>query len=303
MFEKEVGFLCLQRSFKSKRKFKGDFSLIDNGCDYCITRFTNMNDYHHVLTLGPWLIGDNYLTIHRWVPNFVPDEAPICFLTAWIHILNFSIKDFDLEFLETIDSKVGRVIGIGQTTANVDRGRFSRLKCGSWKPLLSKPRLRGWVWRIQYESIKFICFKCGKLGHREDSCSIYPTEENRGSADHDKGPQIDPTKATLMHRPECTEEFGPWMLVKKLIHKKNPKTNSIGTKEKNTPFHNPPTLGTSRTRPSNTMWQERERTRNKEQNLLQVKVPYLVDLNMLFWRPYLRILHTIIIKAWPWWKM
>jgi len=60
---------------------EGDFSLIDVGYDY-ITGFTNMEDYHHVLTQGPWLIGDNYLNIRKWVPNFVPDEEPIHVLTA-----------------------------------------------------------------------------------------------------------------------------------------------------------------------------------------------------------------------------
>ncbi|KAJ8438512.1 hypothetical protein Cgig2_032167 [Carnegiea gigantea] len=47
-------------------------------------------------------------------------------------------------------------------------------------------------------------------------------------------------------------EFSPWMLVKKLIRKQNPRTNSTGTKEKNTPSHNPPTPGTTGTRPTNT---------------------------------------------------
>jgi len=61
------------------------------GCDYYITRFTNIEDYHHVLTEGPWLIGDNYLIIRQWVPNFVPDEEPIRFLMAWIRIPNISV--------------------------------------------------------------------------------------------------------------------------------------------------------------------------------------------------------------------
>ena len=43
---------------------QGDFSLIDIGYEYYITRFTNMDDYHHL----------------------VPDKAPTSFFTAWIRI-------------------------------------------------------------------------------------------------------------------------------------------------------------------------------------------------------------------------
>jgi len=63
MFEKGIGFMQLQKRLKAKWSLKGDFSLIDIGCDYFVTQFTNMKDYHHVLNQGPWLIDDNYLTI------------------------------------------------------------------------------------------------------------------------------------------------------------------------------------------------------------------------------------------------
>jgi len=53
MFQKGVGFLRLQRSLTAKWKLKGDFSLIDIGCDYYVTRFTNLDDNRHVLTRGP----------------------------------------------------------------------------------------------------------------------------------------------------------------------------------------------------------------------------------------------------------
>ena len=81
-----------------------------------------MDDYQHVLTQGPWLIDDNYLTIRKWVPNFIPDEAPIKFLTAWVRIPNISVEYFDHDFLDIIGQKIRKVVGIDQTTANVERG-------------------------------------------------------------------------------------------------------------------------------------------------------------------------------------
>ena len=40
------------------------------------------------------------------------------------------------------------------------------------KPLLSKFRLNGRVWGIQYEGLKMICFKCGRQGHKEENCGV-----------------------------------------------------------------------------------------------------------------------------------
>jgi len=65
-----------------KWALKGDLSKIDIGHDYYVTRFTNLEDYDHVVTNGPWMIGDNYLVIREWVPNFVPEEDTITKLTA-----------------------------------------------------------------------------------------------------------------------------------------------------------------------------------------------------------------------------
>ena len=77
MFDKGIGYLQLKRRLKTKCALRGDFSLIDIGCDYHVIRFTNMEDYDHVMTNGPWMIGDNYLVIREWVPNFVPEEDNI----------------------------------------------------------------------------------------------------------------------------------------------------------------------------------------------------------------------------------
>lgn len=82
MFAGNVGYMGLMRKLKKKWELKGDLALTDIGHIYFIARFTNESDYNFVLTQGPWLIDDNYLTIRKWVPNFIPDEAPIKVLTA-----------------------------------------------------------------------------------------------------------------------------------------------------------------------------------------------------------------------------
>jgi len=99
MFDKGIRYLKLKRRLKTKWALKGDFSLIDIGCDYYVTRFTNMEDYDHVILNGPWMIGDNYLVFREWVPNFVPEEDTITKLTAWVRIPKLSVEYFNKNFL------------------------------------------------------------------------------------------------------------------------------------------------------------------------------------------------------------
>lgn len=79
------------------------------------------------MTQGPWLINDSYLTIRKWITNFIPDESPIQFLTAWVRIPNLALEYFDEGFLNKIGSKIGKVLRVDKTTANAERGQFTRI--------------------------------------------------------------------------------------------------------------------------------------------------------------------------------
>ena len=218
MFDKGIGYLQLKRRLKAKWALRGDFSLIDIGCDYYVTRFTNMEDYDHVMTNGPWMIGDNYLVIREWVPNFVPEEDKITKLTAWVRIPRISVEYFNKQFLlYKIGQKIGRVLKIDSTTESVARGQYTRMciEVDLTKPLLSKFRLNGRVWGIQYEGLKMICFQCGRQGHKEEACTL--NKDN---------PMAEEPHHTIQHPAKespvvQTANYGSWMLVKKPARRNN----------------------------------------------------------------------------------
>lgn len=92
MFESKIGYMSLMKRLKKKWELSGGLVLTDVGHEYFIARFSNVGDYNHVLTQGPWMFDDNYLTIRKWIPNFVPDNAPMRFLTAWVRIPHLSVE-------------------------------------------------------------------------------------------------------------------------------------------------------------------------------------------------------------------
>lgn len=123
------------------------------------------------------------------------------------------IEYFDKDFLAKVGSKIGKVIRIDQNTATAERGQFTRLsvELDLSKPLLSKFWLKGKVWKIQYEGLRMICYKCGKIGHLDDKCPLNDDNHNNNVAHGDEVPQNpdSPSQQILQ------QDFGSWMVVKK----------------------------------------------------------------------------------------
>ncbi|KAJ8441405.1 hypothetical protein Cgig2_002364 [Carnegiea gigantea] len=225
LFEKDTGFIQLKCALATKWSLKGDFTLIDLGHDYYIARFSNKGDYDYVLTQGPWLVRDNYLTIHKWVPNFVPDEEPIRHLTVWIRIPHLNMEYFNERFLSLVGEKVGKVLKVDNTAAYVERGKFTRMgvEVDLSKTLLLKFHLHGWYgisnMRV-YDSFASSAARSDTkriVALSTHLMMLTPILDKRGTprpyCGHPRG------------WPEYLEDYGSWMLVKKPQRKKNTRSN------------------------------------------------------------------------------
>lgn len=238
LFGRKLSYAVLIKRIKRLRvkwNLKGDISLTDVGCAYYVVRFTSLDDYEFVLTQGSWMIGDSYLSIRKWVPNFVPDESPIRKLTAWVRIPNLSVEYFDRQFLHRIGEKIGTVIRIDKNTESMDRGQYIRLcvEVDLTKPLLSKFRLNGRVWKIQYEGLRLICFKCGHLGHKDIDCSIFKESEvveNGNKVQEGTVAKVDAQNGAHP-RPEERDQYGTWMLVQRPTRKYSVKSRNGQTNQ------------------------------------------------------------------------
>ncbi|XP_074301678.1 uncharacterized protein LOC141633088 [Silene latifolia] len=228
MFDKKIGYLALMRKLQAKWCIKGKLTLTDLTNNYYVARFSTKQDYDFVMTQGPWMIDDHYLTIRKWVPNFIPSEDNIRYLTAWVRIPNLPVEYFYEMFLKKIGSKVGKVIRVDKNTASAERRQFTRLsvEVDISKPLLSKFRLNGKVYCIQYEGLRMTCFKCGRLGHLLEQCpKHHPSEanmiiENETDQSVLTNSAVGANSLEACLRPEEKDDFGDWMMLRKPQRKK-----------------------------------------------------------------------------------
>ena len=95
LFDRKLSYEVLIKRLRVKWSLKGDIALTDVGHAFYVVRLNNLEDYDFVVTQGTWLIGESYLTIRKWVPNFVAEDAPIRSLTAWVRIPHLSVEYFE----------------------------------------------------------------------------------------------------------------------------------------------------------------------------------------------------------------
>lgn len=134
--------------------------------------FDNKEDYHHVLTGGPWIIMNHYLTVRKSKPNFNPEESKEATTPLWIRLPRLPIEWFDENTLFQIGSKVGKPLKTEFNSASSTRGKYARIciEVDLAKPLIPSYKLEGRKYRFEYEFLPFFVFYCGGVGHRKDYC-------------------------------------------------------------------------------------------------------------------------------------
>ncbi|CAL1380627.1 unnamed protein product [Linum trigynum] len=98
---------------------------------YFLIRFTSGIDYERAMTGGPWLVGDNNLTVHPWTKDINPHEHEITTNLVWARLLELPIHYFHPVAVMRIGERIGKPLRGGPCNSVGSSQRFCPSLCSS----------------------------------------------------------------------------------------------------------------------------------------------------------------------------
>jgi hypothetical protein len=206
VFGRSMGYIFLVNKLKNMWKSSGNFSYVDLGLGFFLIRFESKEGFEDVLKGGPWFIGEHFLSLSPWVPNFRASEASVSSIAVWIRLPELPVEYYHKDSLFQIGSGLGPVLRVDFNTAAGTRGRFARLciQVDIDKPLTRTVRVGKTRLAVIYEGVSLLCFHCGKIGHRREWCPLHTPVETEIPVTNEQ---------SKMEEEDKQKGFGPWMVV------------------------------------------------------------------------------------------
>ncbi|KAL4272914.1 hypothetical protein GQ457_13G010250 [Hibiscus cannabinus] len=196
-----IGYRALWNRIHALWSPVGEISLIDLDNEYYLVRFAIEDDFHKVLSGGPWVIYGSYLTVQPWSRHFNSEEDHPSHIMVWVRLPKLPYRYYTKSLFKYIAATIGDIVRVDYNTEEGKRGRSARLAIivDLKKPLISGIIIDGKRQDIEYDGLPSICFKCGKYGHMKESCGVPVVAVNT----HDN--------SAAQRNPQ--ELYGPWMQV------------------------------------------------------------------------------------------
>lgn len=151
----------------------------------------------------------------------------------WIRLCELPIELYEAEVLKELGESIGKVLRIDSHTAMEARGKYARLcvQIDINKPLVNTILIGRFEQAVSYEGIHSLCFSCGRLGHKRETCPYtirkgkeQVASDEEGLSRHDAsaheahaghGAQSSQAMADVGETKEENGHYGPWMVVSK----------------------------------------------------------------------------------------
>ncbi|CAN0838465.1 hypothetical protein LINGRAHAP2_LOCUS2165 [Linum grandiflorum] len=156
------------------------------------------------------MLGDTYLTMHRWFKGFDPWTTKVTTIMVWVEMSDLPIEFYNPEAVMRIASRIGKPVRVDRATEAGARRKYARVcvEVDLSKRLLPKYKVEGVSYLIVYEGFHKICTKCEMYGTPTYLCKCdLPQVEDMMTNDTKQVHKVcDPSNGQV---------FGEWMMPKK----------------------------------------------------------------------------------------
>ncbi|XP_039039519.1 uncharacterized protein LOC120177440 [Hibiscus syriacus] len=176
---------------------------------YDLWKSKPQSDFLNAISVGPWTIFGNYLTVETWSIEFSTTQPYPQKAGAWIHLSGLPVTLYKRGIINEMGECMRLVVRMDYRNDSGRQGRFARMAVtiDLHKPLVSKLLISGNIQIVEYESLPRICFSYGKYGHVQDHCpDLAPKVDTAPTADQ---PSADQPPL------DSSAPFGPWMVVER----------------------------------------------------------------------------------------
>ncbi|KAL7211244.1 hypothetical protein ACSBR2_014178 [Camellia fascicularis] len=176
---KTIGYKLFMLKMSKICGLQADFEALDIGNGFFIVKFDMIEDYTKVYTGGPWIVLDHHVTVRKWQQDFKSDDAEEDTTVIWVRFPNLPIEYYNEKVLFHIAKALGVPLKVDIHTAMVARGKHARVcvEIDLRKPLISHFTIDKYTYGVEYERLHSLCFSCGRIGHRQESCSDRPVTQ------------------------------------------------------------------------------------------------------------------------------
>lgn len=110
------------------------------------------------------------------------EEAVITSMLVWVRFQILPVEYYTESWLRKAWDEIRKTVKVDKKTLATTRERFDKvcIEINLGKPLRSRYRMRGREWRLQYEGLHDMCYRCGKYGHQEVACPKKMTSGGSG---------------------------------------------------------------------------------------------------------------------------
>ncbi|KAE8732176.1 hypothetical protein F3Y22_tig00002237pilonHSYRG00654 [Hibiscus syriacus] len=124
-------------------------------------------DYQRVLSDGPWMIYECYLTVQPWSRSLSTSEDNPKSILFWVHLPGLPYRYYTKSLFQAISIALGAVVRVDFNTTEGRRGRFARLAIviNLNQPLIHGLMIADTYQGFEYEGLPTICYACGKYGN------------------------------------------------------------------------------------------------------------------------------------------